>query len=216
MVSSRGRLDIRRPELHRFTEPLILLLLATACYVFFFHGLSSIGLLGPDEPRYAAVAREMYQTGDYVTPRLHGVPWFEKPALYYWSAVLGFSVFGVSELAARLPSALAATASVFALYLVCRKLWGRATAVAASLILGSSAGYLAFARAASTDMVLTTCLTMALLSFLMGYNGREPERRWWFLAFYAFIGLGVLAKGPVAILLPALSLLGYLVFPGET
>ena len=215
MASSRGRIDIRRPELHRFAEPLTLLLLAGACYVFFFHGLSNIGLLGPDEPRYAAVAREMYQTGDYITPRLHGIPWFEKPVLYYWGAALVFGILGVGEFASRLPSALAATASVFAIYFVCRKLWGRATAVFASLILGSCAGYLAFARAASTDMVLTACLTLALLSFLMGYNGREPERRWWFLAFYAFIGLGVLAKGPVAILLPALSLFGYLVFRGK-
>ena len=71
------RRAIKRPELHRLIDPLILILLGVVCYVFFFHGLWSIGLLGPDEPRYAAVAREMYQTGDYVTPRLHGVPWVE-------------------------------------------------------------------------------------------------------------------------------------------
>src|SRR4026209_1179289 len=123
MASSRGRLDIRRPEFHRFAEPLTLLLLATACYVFFFHGLSSIGLLGPDEPRYAAVAREMYQTGDYVTPRPHGTPWFGQPALFYWCAALAFNVCGVGEFASRLASALAASASVFAVYFVCRKLW---------------------------------------------------------------------------------------------
>jgi 4-amino-4-deoxy-L-arabinose transferase-like glycosyltransferase len=185
------------------------------CYVFFFHGLGSIGLIGPDEPRYTAVAREMYQTGDYITPRLHGETWFEKPPLMYWGAALGFPIFGVNEFAARLPSALFATASIFLMYFVCRKLWGQAAAVAASLILTTSVGYLAYARAASMDMLLSSCLTIALLSFLMGCNFNTPNRRWWFAAFYAFIGLGVLAKGIVAIVLPALSLLGYLLVRGR-
>jgi 4-amino-4-deoxy-L-arabinose transferase-like glycosyltransferase len=202
---------MQRPELQRFSEPLILLLLAAVCYVFFFYGISAIGLTGPDEPRYAAVAREMYQSGDWVTPRLHGEPWFEKPVLLYWGAALGFVLFGVGEFGARLPSALGATATVFALYFVCRRLWGKAAAVWASLILCSSVGYFAFGRAASTDMPLTACLTLALLAFLMGHDAEEPYRRRWFRAFYAFLGLGVLAKGPVAVLLPVLALLAYLV-----
>jgi 4-amino-4-deoxy-L-arabinose transferase-like glycosyltransferase len=209
------RSPIQRTDIQRFIEPLSLLLLAAACYVFFFHGLATIGLLGPDEPRYAAVAREMYEGGDYVTPRLHGMPWFEKPALLYWLAAIGFRFFGVGEFAARLPSAMAATVSVFLLYFVCRRLWGRSTALWASLILTSSVGYLAFGRAGSTDMVLTSCLTIAFLSFLMGYNIREESRRWWFLSFYVFIGFGVLAKGPVAVVLPALSLGCYLLLQGR-
>ncbi len=62
--------------------------------------------VGPDEPRYAQVAREMAASEDFVTPRLHGEPWFEKPILYYWMAATAFKVMGVSELAARLPSAV--------------------------------------------------------------------------------------------------------------
>jgi 4-amino-4-deoxy-L-arabinose transferase-like glycosyltransferase len=76
-------------------------------------------------------------------------------------------------------------------------------------------GYLAFSRAGSMDMVLTACLAIAFLSFLMGYNTRDSRRRWWFLAFYTFVGFGVLAKGPVAILLPALSLFFYLLLQGR-
>lgn len=157
----------------------------------------------------------MYRSGDYITPRLNGVPWFEKPVLMYWGAAISYGIFGVGEFGARFPSAFGATLSVFFVYFVCRKLWGRATAVAASLILASSVGYFAFARAASMDMPLTVCLTMALLSFLMGYNSNTPDRRWWFFAFYAFVGFGVLAKGPVAIALPAMSLFGYLLFRGR-
>jgi 4-amino-4-deoxy-L-arabinose transferase-like glycosyltransferase len=208
---------MRRPEFHRFSEPLTLLLLAAICYAMFFHGLSDIGLIGPDEPRYAAVAREMYQTGDYITPRLHGVPWFEKPVLMYWGAAISFAIFGVGEFGARFPSAFGATLTVFFVYYVCRRLWGRPAAISAAIILASSVGYFAFARAASMDMPLTVCLTMALLSFLMGDNAASGSaaRRGWFFAFYAFLGFGVLAKGPVAILLPALSLFGYLFFRGR-
>jgi 4-amino-4-deoxy-L-arabinose transferase-like glycosyltransferase len=209
------RRAIQRPETQHLNEPLALILLAVACYIFFFDGLWSIGLLGPDEPRYAAVAREMYQEGDYVTPRLHGLPWFEKPALLYWAGAASFAIFGIGEFAARFPSALTATVCVFGVYYVSRKLWGRTTALAAGLILASSTGYFAFARAASTDMLLTACLTLALLSFMKGYNSTHSTRGWWFAAFYTFIGFGVLAKGPVAILLPALSLAGFLLFRGR-
>jgi len=206
---------MRRPELHRFTEPLTLLLLAGVCYALFFHGLSDIGLIGPDEPRYAAVAREMYRSGDYVTPRLNGMAWFEKPVLMYWGAAASYAIFGVGEFGSRFPSAFGATLCVFFVYFCCRRLWGKPTAISACLILASSVGYFAFARAASMDMPLTVCLTMALLSFLTGYNSNSPDRRGWFIAFYAFIGFGVLAKGPVAIALPAMSLFGYLLFRGR-
>lgn len=206
---------MRRPELHRYTEPLTLLLLAGVCYAFFFHGITTIGFVGPDEPRYAAVAREMYLSGDYITPRLNGTPWFEKPVLMYWGAAISYAIFGVGEFGARLPSSLGATLIVFFVYFTCRKLWGRPSAIAASLILASSVGFFAFARAASMDMPLTVCLTGALLSFLMGYNANGPDRRWWFFAFYCFLGLGVLAKGPVALVLPGASLLGYLFFRGR-
>lgn len=198
------------------SEPLIFLSLAVVCYVFFFHGLWSVGLLGPDEPRYAAVAREMLQSRDFVTPRLHGNAWFEKPVLFYWSAALSFALFGINEFAARLPSALAASASVYFMYMVCRKLWGQLVGLSASLMLASSVGYFAFARAAAMDMLLAACLAVALLAFLRGCNTSDASRRRWFAAFYGLIGLGVLAKGPVAILLPVVSLAGYQLFNWRT
>src|SRR5262245_43619873 len=99
---------MQRPALQRYADPLILLMLIVVSYLLFFHRLGNIGLVGPDEPRYAAVAREMYLSGDYITPRLHGVAWFEKPVLLYWGAALGYSIFGTNEVGARLPSALGA------------------------------------------------------------------------------------------------------------
>jgi 4-amino-4-deoxy-L-arabinose transferase-like glycosyltransferase len=201
-------------SLRPYFDHMIVAALAAVCYVFFFHGLGSIGLLGPDEPRYAAVAREMLMSSDYITPRLYGSPWFEKPVLMYWLAAIGFKVLGVGEAGVRLPSALAATISVFVIYWCGRKLWGRAAGFIAALILATSIGCFAFARAASMDMLLMTCLTLALAFFLVARNDSTSRSRLWFNAFYAALGLGVLAKGPVALLLPILSLAGFALVRG--
>jgi 4-amino-4-deoxy-L-arabinose transferase-like glycosyltransferase len=200
---------MQRQAIRRYTDPIFLLVLAAVCYVLFFHGLRDIGFIGPDEPRYAEVARGMYLSGDYITPRLHGMPWFEKPVLLYWGAVVGYAAFGVNELGARFPSAMGATISVLLLYLCGRRLWGRTVAVLAALVMASSVGFFSFARAAATDMLLTACLTSALLFFLTGYNEKGRRRRPWFYAFYFCLGLGILAKGPIAVILPAISLLGF-------
>jgi 4-amino-4-deoxy-L-arabinose transferase-like glycosyltransferase len=204
-----------RATFRPYYDYVILAVLGLVCYVFFFHALGSIGLIGPDEPRYAAVAREMLVSGDYITPRLNGLPWFEKPVLMYWGAVIGFKIFGVTEAGARLPSAVGATLCVFLVYWCSRKIWNRGTGFVAALILATSIGCFAFARAASMDMPLTTCLTMALVFFLVATNEPPGRQRPWFLAFYAALGLGVLAKGPVAVLLPAISLTGFLLLRGK-
>src|SRR5262249_5480475 len=110
------------------------------------------------------------------------------------------------ETAARFPSALGATLTVFFVYWCGRKLWNQATGFVAALILMTSIGCFTFARAASMDMLLTTCLTIALLCFLLGCNDATPQRRLWFYGFYAALGFGILAKGPIALVLPGLSL----------
>jgi len=85
-----------KPRLRPYFDHIIIAVLAAACYVFFFHGLNSIGLIGPDEPRYAAIARDMLLTGDYITPRLNGIPWFEKPVLMYWLSAAGYKIFALA------------------------------------------------------------------------------------------------------------------------
>jgi 4-amino-4-deoxy-L-arabinose transferase-like glycosyltransferase len=111
------------------------------CYVLFVLGLGDIGLIGPDEPRYAAIAREMLASGDYITPRLYGVPWFEKPPLMYWLAALGYKLFGINEFGARFPSALGATLCVIAIYWCGRNLWDRFVGFWAAWLLASALIY---------------------------------------------------------------------------
>src|SRR5947199_271516 len=131
------------------------LLMAGFCAFLFFYGLGQFGLIGADEPRYAQVALEMLDRHDWITPTLGVHAWLEKPPFYYWQAMLAFSMFGVSDVAARIPAAFDATLLVIAVYLFFRK-FRRGVEVDAALITASSAGVVGYARAASMDMALAT------------------------------------------------------------
>ena len=176
------------------------LLLAGFCGFLFFFGLAYFGLIGADEPRYAQVAREMLARHDWISPTLGGKPWLEKPPLYYWQAMLAYSIFGVSDWAARLPSAIDATLMVFAIYLFLKRL-RPGFQLDAALMTASAVGVIGFARAASTDMPLAAMFTIALLAWYAWY---ESESYLDLAIFYLFLALGMLAKGPVALLLAAL------------
>ncbi len=185
--------------------------MAAFCAFFFFFGLGSFGLVGPDEPRYAQVAREMLERDEWVTPRLYGEVWLEKPALYYWGAQVAFRIFGVSDWAARLPSAGLAVALVAAVYAFARRFRPGAE-MEAALITASSAAVLGFARAASTDMALAAPFAIAMLAW---FAWQETQQRRWLLAFYFFLGLAMLAKGPVAPFLAGAIVLGFAVVRRE-
>ena len=185
------------------------LLLAGFCAFLFFYGLGQFGLIGADEPRYAQVAREMLERHDWVTPTLGGHAWLEKPPLYYWQAMLAFSIFGVSDVASRVPSAIDATLLVIAVYVFFRR-FRRGVEVDAALITASCAGMIGYARAASTDMPLTATFAIGMLAW---WAWRESGKKLYLAAFYVFVALGLLAKGPVA---PALAALVIILFAAGT
>jgi 4-amino-4-deoxy-L-arabinose transferase-like glycosyltransferase len=149
-----------------------LLLLTGLCGFFFFFRLSGIGLLGPDEPRYAQVAREMLARHDWVTPVLYGHPWLEKPILLYWGEMLSYLAFGVSDWAARIPSACAATLLVFGTFLALRRI-RFAARLDAALVIASSVLVLGFARAAATDMLLAAPFGLSLLAWFCWYQSTQ-------------------------------------------
>src|ERR1700676_1421916 len=138
------------------------LILATL-YVCYFSHLGAFGFIGPDEPRYAWIARDMAETGDWVTPRLYGKPWFEKPVFYYWSAALSFKLFGVNEASARLPSAVSALVATLALAWLAMRLGGWQMARWVLLLLPSTVGMIGFSHAASTDMPFSAMLSIAMV-----------------------------------------------------
>ena len=186
-----------------FQNPLLYALLA---FILYLSGLGAVGFVGPDEARYADVARAMLDSGDYVTPRLFGEPWFEKPPLYYWLAAQLFRL-GANELTARLPSALAAIIFLIVWFRFARRRFGKPMALFASILLGSTLGWIGFARAAAMDMLFTVTLDAALIFLGLWFWEQKPGHLY---GFYALLGLATLAKGPLAVALAGLVALGYI------
>src|SRR5579863_7500223 len=183
------------------------LLLAGFCAFLFFFGLAQFGLIGADEPRYAQVAHEMLERRDLITPRLGGEPWLEKPPLFYWQAMIAYRIFGVSDWAARLPSALDATFLVLALYFFLRR-FRPGFELDVALITASSAGIIGYARAASMDMALAAAFSVAMLAW---WAWRESGKRIYLAVFYGSLALGTLAKGPIAPFLAVVVISLYLI-----
>jgi 4-amino-4-deoxy-L-arabinose transferase-like glycosyltransferase len=184
-------------------------LLAAVCAAYFY-GLGAVPLLGPDEPRYAQVAREMFERGDMVTPTLGGHHWFEKPALLYWLMMAAFGLFGVSELAARTGTAGAGVLTVLLVGWVGRRVelgsseGMRAYGLVSAGVMASCAGLLVFSRAATFDVLLTATVTAALSCFFVAELERDERRkRPWLVGFYAFVGVSLLAKGLAGVVIPA-------------
>jgi 4-amino-4-deoxy-L-arabinose transferase-like glycosyltransferase len=187
-------------------------LILITIFVCYFSHLGALGLTGPDEPRYVWIARDMAESGDWVTPRLYGRPWFEKPILYYWSAAASFKLFGVSETAARLPSALYALLATLSLAWLAIRLDGWETARWVLLFLPSCVAMIGFSHAASPDMPFTAMLTVAMVcgaSVLGVAPSRDeidkadtkPSRSPALFLFGTALGAAVLAKGPAALVL---------------
>lgn len=186
------------------------LLFFSAIIIFYFYGLGYLPLVGPDEPRYAQVAREMYLRADPVTPTLAGHTWFEKPSLLYWMMMVCFRAFGVSEWTARLPSAFAGLLTAFIIYWMGRRVERsspenetRGLALWSSVALATSVGLIAFSRGVSFDILVTMTLTAALACFFCAEIERDDKRRRLLLAgFYVSVGASLLSKGLVGIIIP--------------
>ncbi len=179
-------------------------------YLLYFYHLSATGLLGPDEPRYAAIAREMARSGDWVTPRLWGQPWFEKPALLYWMSGAAYRLGLPPDLAPRLPVALLAVAFLGFFWWILNREFGCRAAWFGSLILGTSVAWLGFSQVGVTDLPLTACFAAAMLLALPWVARGETRLLPWAAAA---MGGAVLAKSLVPLVLAAP--LGLALFTGR-
>jgi 4-amino-4-deoxy-L-arabinose transferase-like glycosyltransferase len=187
------------------------ILVIATLYICYFSHLGVIGFVGPDEPRYAWIARDMAETGDWVTPRLYGKPWFEKPPLLYWGGAIFFKLIGEQhpEVAARLPSAISALLATLALAWLAWRTYGKECARWLLLLLPTSVGMIGFSHAAATDMPFAGMLTIAMVCAIVALQLVQSEnvpvlpRTPWLalLLFGFFLGLAVLAKGPAAFIL---------------
>jgi 4-amino-4-deoxy-L-arabinose transferase-like glycosyltransferase len=190
----------------------------------YLYGIGALPFVGPDEPRYAEVAREMLMRADLVTPTLGGHTWFEKPALLYWLEMVSYKAFGVTEFAARLGPALFGLGTVVALWVLGRALTTKSTdctdknAASAfvpfvandlsewlAVVAASTLGILAFSHGASFDIIITFPLTAALTSFYIFEHSSIRKAKVFSLPlvlFYVFIGVSLLAKGLIGIIFP--------------
>jgi len=175
-------------------------LLAAAVWLGLFYNLGAIPLFDVDEGAFGEATREMLARGDYVSTWLNGQPRFDKPILIYWLQAASVRLFGLDEFALRLPSALAATAWIAAVHAFTRRVVDRDTAHAAAFIAATSAGVVVIGRGAIADALLNLFLALALFDVYRELV--DPRPRWRRRAFL-WIALGVLTKGPVALLVPA-------------
>ena len=174
-----------------------LLLIAAICALTLFAGLGRAALWEPDEARFADATRQMVEGGDLLTPWYNAEPRFEKPILFYWLQLPFFAVLGSSELAARLPSALAALGCVALTWAIGARLFGANAAWLAALVLATSFRFVMFARQGLTDMPALFFELLAVYGFLRA--DQSPAGSGWLMAWIA-VGLTAMTKGPVAII----------------
>ena len=189
------------------------LLLAALAGLLLLVGLGAVALTDRDEGANAEAAREMLVERSWISPTLGGAPRFAKPAFVYWLTAGAYAVLGVSETAARLPSAVAALLLVLVQHAFVRWAFGREVAWRAALVLLLSVEFVAIGRMALTDATLALWTTVAGYAFMRGWWGAPPRGRWYALAWIA-AGLAALAKGPVGLLVPLGGVLLYLLLAG--
>ncbi len=185
--------------------------LLLAVVLIWFANLEYCKLTKPDEGRYAEIAREMVATGDWVTPRLNGLKYFEKPVLQYWATATAFVVFGEHEWTARLWTALTGLLGIIMVFFTARRLWGGDAGLLSAAVLASSLLFVAMGHMNTLDMSVAFFMAAGLCGFLLAqHDGATPrETRWWMLLAWAALALAVLSKGLIGIVLPGAVLVLY-------
>lgn len=167
--------------------------------VLFFFGNSSIAITDPVESNYTLTSAEMLTAGDYISPRIYGNYWYDKPVFFYWELIAAFKVFGINEFAARFFPALFGIFGIFMTYGFARKIYDAKTGFWSAMILGTSFEYWLISKTVITDITLFLFFNAVLVFFYLAYTGQNKN---YYYLCYLFAGLAVLTKGPVGILLP--------------
>ncbi len=188
------------------------LLVMAACVLAFFWRLGSYGLFDLDEGLYVEAAREMNLTGDFVTPRVNGIEFFEKPPLVYWQSALSQRVLGKTEFAARLPAAGASAILAVLVLLFGSRFFGAQAGLLAGLSYALAPLVFGAGRQLTMDAVLSLWITAALFAFFQGYTSSDKRAGSWLSLFWACCGFGTLAKGAPGIVIPLAVVAVFLMF----
>ena len=177
--------------------------LSVLFYFIFFHNIWAYALMDVDESRYVSMAKDMFNTKDFLTLYLNKEFFFEKPPLYFWGECLSFAVFGkINEFTARFPVALYGALCGFLTYFVGKKIISRTYGVISALILATSLEFLILSKFAILDIVVSTCVWFSLCFGLLTFFCKEENKKYFWWLFYVFSGLAVMAKGIPGFVVP--------------
>lgn len=174
---------------------------AAISILIIFFNLGGFSLLDPDEPVYAETPKEMILYNDFISPKIYGEYWYDKPPMYYWLVSLSYKIFGINDFAARFPSALFAVVGIGVIFYFAQKLFNKNVGMISALVLVTSIEYFYLGKAAVTDITLNLFLTCSLLSFI--------SKKYY--SYYIFAGLAALTKGPIGLFFPSVIVLIYLI-----
>jgi 4-amino-4-deoxy-L-arabinose transferase-like glycosyltransferase len=191
------------------------LALATVISTLWFR-LGYLPLLAPDEGRNAEVAREMKESSAWLVPSYNGAAYLDKPAFFFKVVALSLAVFGNTATAARIPSAVAATALLLLVLAFCRKVHGTRCGLIAVIVVATTPLYVAYARTVIFDMLLALFVSGAVFAGYLAEQRDGTARRNWYLGGAALAGLATLVKGPVGCLIPMLVLLVFNRLEGQS
>jgi 4-amino-4-deoxy-L-arabinose transferase-like glycosyltransferase len=182
--------------------------------VLFFAGLGRLPLVEPDEGRNAEVAREMLAARDFITPHFNSLAYLDKPAVYFWIVAASFRLWGLTEWAARFPSALMALGTMLLAWFLARRMFGDSTGLRAGIILATTPLAIAYARWVIFDMTLAFLVTVPMTSFWFA-EASDFRRPWLDVVLFAAMGVATITKGPVGFLLPLLSIVVFQALRGR-
>ena len=195
-----------------FSRPVLILLALLAIFIT-FDDLNGRKLANPDEGRYSEISREMAASGDFVTPRLNGLKYFEKPPLQYWATAISFTLFGENEFAARLYTALCGLGCILLVAYTGKRVFDEETGMLAGLVMLSAPYFVAMSEVVTLDMGVTFWLTLAVSSLLISqHSSVEFSRRRWLWLAWTGMAAAVLSKGLIGIVFPAAAVFLYCIF----
>ncbi len=191
-----------------------LLILLLVGGIVFFAGVGRLPLLEPDEGRNAEVAREMLASGDFITPHFNSLAYLDKPVVYFWMVAASFRLWGLTEWAARFPSALMALGTMVLAWFLARRMFGDSTGLRAGIVLATTPLVIAYARWVIFDMTLAFLVTVTMTSFWFA-EASGYRRPWLDALMFAAMGVATITKGPVGFLLPLLSIMVFQALRGR-
>lgn len=205
---------MQKPQANHWLSDILWLTLLLS--LVFFSLLASRPLLTPDEGRYAEIGREMAARGDYITPYLNGIKYFEKPVLFYWLGAFAIKLGGVNIFAVRAINAVIGMLGCLLTYATGRLLYGRTAGIIASLVLGTSTLYFVMSHMVSLDLPVTVFISASLYGFILATKAETATgRRWFFWGAAAASALAVLTKGLIGIVFPGMIAFAWMLVMNE-